>query len=289
MARLKDLRSATIAERRYIDKCFIYVESSEDVQFLQHRWFNDQAETIEFLSAGDDEGGGCVRVVSRVQQDREAGIRAFGLVDRDALAGALKWTEFFDPDDARFDAAIPFGPHVKVLRCWEIENYLLHPEIVEEFLADELGRAQRAFGQVIEELFEILCRLIPLIAADLVLSSNGKKTSPEGFGLGGTLAQIDELVRSRIENDLSLGNIAQMDQVLEKLVAFSANTAPRSLDHWLNQLRVIDGKRLIRWIKHEHKLRDRDIRWHLARLTRDRGKIASELWQMLDDFRAQAS
>jgi hypothetical protein len=75
-----------------------------------------------------------------------------------------------------------------------------------------------------------------------------------------------------------------VNNLIEKVVAFSGSVSHRSLDHWFRQIRIVDGKRLIRWLRHEHNLGDRDVRWHLARLTRDRRRIADELEQMIEDL-----
>lgn len=182
MARLKDLDTGSAAERRYVAKKFINLESEEDVQIFSERWFNDRAERVEFLPAGDGDGdggpGGCTRVVGRVTEDRQASIEAYGIVDRDSLAREGWWMEFLETDDAQFDASKPFGEYVIVLRCWEIENYLLHPVVIEEFLSDEQGRSGRELSVVLAELFDMLCCLIPITAADLILHCEGKRKCP---------------------------------------------------------------------------------------------------------------
>jgi len=211
-------------------------------------------------------------------------IDAWGIVDRDALTQQGRWTEFFETDDGVFATIEPLHPHVKVLRCWEIENYLLHPEIIEEFLVDEHGRSRRPLNQVLEGVFDIVCRLIPIVAANLILNRDGRTKLPDGFGLGQLFEDIYQGVRSRIECDLSPEAADELDNFVEKIVAFSGSVSHRSLDHWLRQIRIVDGKRLIRWLRHEHNLGDRDVRWHLARLTRDRRRIADELEQMIVDL-----
>lgn len=286
MARLKDLDTGSTAERRYIAKKFVYVESEEDVLILAGRWFNDKGERVELLSAGGggDQPGGCTRVVGRVAEDRADAIEAFGIVDRDALAREGKWAEFFETDDERFAAAAPFGAHVVVLRSWEIESCLLHPEVVEEFLADETGRSPRPLDQVLEDLFDILCRVIPIMAADLILNREGKPKHSEAFGLGQGLDAIYESARSKIEREVSEATAQELDVFIERISAFAQGMDDRSLGHWLAQIRLLDGKRLIRWLRHENRLGDRDIRWHLARLTRDRGKIAEMLDKAILDL-----
>lgn len=181
--------------------------------------------------------------------------------------------EFLETDDAQFDAIKPFGDHVIVLRCWEIENYLLHPEVIEEFLSDEQGRSGRTLSVVLDELFGILCCLIPITAADVILNCEGKRKCPSGFGLGDSYWAIYTNLCQRIEREIGRGVSEELDDVIARIVGFSAGKDQRSLEHWLAQVRIIDGKLLILWLSNRYKLGARDIRWHLARLSRDRGKI----------------
>ena len=275
MARLKDLDTGSMAERRYVAKKFIYLESEEDVQNFSERWLSDRAERVEFLPAGDGDGGpgGCTRVVGRVTEDRQASIEAYGIVDRDSLSREGWWMEFLETDDAQFDASKPFGEYVIVLRCWEIENYLLHPEVIEEFLSDEQGRSGRDLSVVLAELFDMLCCLILISAADLILHCEGKRKCPSGFGLGQRYWDIHTTVCQRIEREIKRGAAEELDDVIGQIVSFAAGKGHRSLEHWLAQARIVDGKRLITWLCDRYKLGSRDIRWHLARLSRDRGKI----------------
>ena len=286
MARLKDLDTGSAAERRYVAKKFIYLESEEDVQILGERWFIDRGERIELLSAGggNEDSGGCTRVIGRVEKDRATDIDAYGIVDRDALARAGKWDDFFETNPDRFAAARPFGAHVAVLQSWELENCLLHPEVIEEFLSDERGRTQRPLDRALEDLFDILCRVIPIVAGDLILNREGKSRYNDAFGLGQSVDVIYDSVRSRIEREVSEPAVRELDEFIERIVAFSDGMDHRSLGHWLAQVRMLDGKRMIRWLRHEYKLGDRDIRWHLARLTRDRGKISEMLDQKVLDL-----
>lgn len=274
MPSLKRIPSAGAAERRYVAKRFVYVESEDDVRILGERWFIDKGDRVEFLSAGDGGPGGCTRVPLRVQEDRNADIDAVGIVDRDALARESKWLGFFETDDAKLEALEPFGEGVMVLRCWEIENYLLHPRVVETFLSDELGKSERPLEKTLEGLFDIACRLIPILAADLILNQHGKAQNQIQIGLGQTFEDIYKFVRRRIEDEIAVQAAQDLDRFIEKLVVFSEDAEHRSLDHWLKLLRIVDGKRFIRWLCHQHQLGERDIRWHLARLTRDQGLVS---------------
>ena len=277
MARLKDVTSGPIAERRYLAKKFVYLESQEDVQILADRWFNNRREHLEFLPAGNDLGGGCNQVVARVKQDRDSEIEAYGVVDRDALAANGLWEQFLDPDDGRFSSHTPFGKYVIVLHYWEIENYLLHPEVIHEVLEDELGRSGTPLQVVLEDLFDLVCRVIVVVAGGLILNSYGRKGFDLGFGMGQPFDTLYAGVRGQIDKLVSPDAAETLDECIEKLVAFSEASNHRSLEHWLGLIRILDGKRVLRWLSHHYGIGGRDLRWHLARRTRDRGKIEDVL------------
>jgi hypothetical protein len=195
------------------------------------------------------------------------------------LAARSDWDAFFDTDDANFSARSPFGKWIFVLRCWEIENYLLHPRVIEAFLADEQRRSVRDEAQVTEELFGILCDLIPVVAGSLVLTSYGLRRIDLGFGMGGPFFHIYDQIRQRLSTTASPEVAELLDTCIEQICSFGARYDDRSTAHWLDLIRGIDGKRVLRWLSHQY-FRDRDVRFHLASLTRDRGLVDV----MLDAF-----
>ncbi|MBK1722881.1 hypothetical protein [Thiocystis violacea] len=281
MASLKNLESGDLAERRYVAKRYVYLESEEDVQILAERWFNDRGAKVEFLAAGDDLGGGCNRVIAQVDKDVENGIDAVGILDRDSLAARSHWDAFFDTADASCSNRSPFGDRIYVLRCWEIENYLLHPLVVESFLADEQGRGKREEEDVNRELFDILCDLLPLVAGSLLLTSYGLRKLDMGHGLNQTFLVNHAQVAQQIETRLSPEAAESLDICIERIVSFGGAHHDRSTTHWLDLIRGIDGKRFLVWLIHHYQLgKARDIRFHLARLTRDCGVLNA----VLDDF-----
>lgn len=281
MASLKNLESGDVAERRYVAKRYVYLESAEDVQILAERWFNDRGAKVEFLAAGDALGGGCNCVIAQVDKDVENGIDAVGILDRDSLAARSQWDAFFDTADASCSNRSLFGERIYVLRCWEIENYLLHPVVIESFLADEIGRSERPEADVNQELFDILCDLVPVVAGSLVLTSYGQRTLDKGFGLKQTLLGNHAQVTQQIESRLSPEAAESLENCIERIVAFGNAHHDRSTAHWLDLIRVIDGKRLLVWLLHRYQLGNkREVRFHLARLTRDCGMLDA----VLDDF-----
>lgn len=277
MASLKDVKSGPVAERLYVGKRFIYLESPEDVQVFADRWFIDSGESVEFLAAGDDSGGGCNQVLSKVREDRENKIMAFGIVDRDALASNRLWDSFFQIDDDIFRQSKPFGDHILVLRCWEVENYFLHPEVIEEFVADEQGRKPRVNQAVVKDLFSLICPLTVVVAANLLLNSYGQKRLPPQFGCDQPLNTVLDATEKRLHRELSPEAAELLEECVEKLLKFLGSGKRYSVGDWLDLLRILDGKKIIHWLENHHQIGHRDIRWHLARKTKDRGKVTEML------------
>ncbi|NEX22625.1 DUF4435 domain-containing protein, partial [Thiorhodococcus mannitoliphagus] len=253
MASLKNLESGDLAERRYVAKRYVYLESEEDVQILA-RWFNDRGAKVEFLAAGDDLGGGCNCVIAQVDKDVENRIDAVGILDRDSLAARSHWDAFFDTADASCANRSPFGERIYVLRCWEIENYLLHPVVIESFLANEKGRSERPEADVNRELFAILCDLLPLVAGSLLLTSYGLRKLDMGRGLNQTFLVNHAQVAQQIETRLSPEAAESLDICIERIVSFGGAHHDRSTTHWLDLIRGIDGKRFVVWLIHHYQL-----------------------------------
>lgn len=281
MAALKELASGDLAERRYVAKRFIYLESEEDVQILAERWFNDRGAKVEFRAAGNELGGGCNRVIAQVEEDIENGIDALGILDRDSLAARSYWEAFFDTADACCSNRSPFGERIYVLRRWEIENYLLHPWVIESFLADEQGRSPKSETEVNEELFSLVCGLVPIVAGSLLLMSHGRRGFDKTFGLNQALLGNYDAILRQVEHQLSPEAADSMEDWIEKIVSFGGAYHDRSTERWLGLIRGIDGKRLLLCLANHYRLGNkRELRFHLARLTRTLGLLDA----VLDDF-----
>lgn len=278
MARLKEFGSSIDVEYRYIHKRVVFVESEDDVQILAERWFNDRGEWVEFQSCDEGFGGGCSRVIHRVREARSKRIDAFGVVDRDALAADHQWDLFFQTDPKRFAEEAPFGKWVIVLGCWEIENYLLHPEVIEAHLADTRGRARRDTTEILEELFEMACRLLVVVAGNLLLNSYGYRSLNQGFATDKkTPGEVYDLVEFQIRKDLPDNLSDAFEDCIAKLAGFSGDNPDRSLDHWWRLLRILDGKLMIRWICHRYRLGDAEVRFHWASRLKERNLLEDVL------------
>lgn len=269
MGSFNDVESAEQVERLYIGKRVIYLESEEDVQVFRERWFFDVGAAVDFSPAVTGGSGGSGNVRNQVTADREARINAWGIVDRDALARPDTWHIFFECDDAVFLANQQFGPYIFPLRYWEMENYLLHPDVLEAHVADVQGRAPRPTEIILEELFRLLCGKLPILATKLSLHFHGKDPLPEKFGQNENNSSklIDSLEERLVNSGISPD---ELENFVEKIDSFGHSQPPHTTEHWLALLRILDGKQVISWIKERYGLID-ECRFQWARRLREHG------------------
>ena len=231
-------------DNAYTNKAVIYLESEEDLQIIKERWFFDEGKDIEFKSVDSGQGGGCTQVINRVKNERDKGITAFGIVDRDALMREGKWELWWEIDVQQFKQAKPFGDYILVLRRWEIENYLLSPEELEIVLSDKELRSPKNLNVVIEELLKKAEDLKVLSAAMIISHENGHPFST-GFGL----KQTGEKLKNKVENHLSNyinSNVSQeLTNYIQKIEAFAENNTEPTKQRWERINRLLDGKRTL--------------------------------------------
>nr|VFJ70094.1 MAG: Protein of unknown function (DUF4435) [Candidatus Kentron sp. FW] len=274
---------------QYFDRRRLYVESEDDATVFQQYWFNDLGDTLKFIVAG-----GCTQVLNRVGHDRERQIDAYGIVDRDSLiSGRNEWKLFFEEDDEIFRARQPFGPHVHVLFRWEMENYLLHPDVIERYLRNCDGRFQRPRSEVLQDLLSKLPPLIPVLAGKLLLHQYGL-TDPKltKLGRGQTIMQSTRGVRSIIGKrlkelpDTGRDPSVHLRGLIRKLRGFGESHPKDSLEKWLAWIRILDGKHLLNWIFHHFgiDIDHDDIRFHLVYITGAEGRIDSELTELVHEI-----
>lgn len=281
MASFNDVNSEELVDRSYAGKKVVYLESEEDVQVFRERWFIDRGQFVDFFAVSEPGRGGCNDVITRVATDRAANIDAWGVVDRDALASKGEWDAFFDTDDEHFASRNALGEYVLVLKRWEMENYLLHPEVIEQHVADIKSRSPRPVEQVVEELFDILCCKLPLVAANMLLNSYGRTALPHNFGHSGSCSALLDNVARRLEKE-GLGDV--FEECLERITSFGGGHAPRTLDHWFALTRMVDGKMALKWIRTHYHLQD-ECRFIWARSIRERGMLPDvidpSLWNLV--------
>ncbi|MDP1611086.1 MAG: hypothetical protein Q8M11_08490 [Sulfuritalea sp.] len=282
MASFKGSLSTDGVEHRYFKRVFVILESDEDVQIVKDRWFFDVGDAIEFNHANSNgEGGGANQVCNRVDELLSQSETSFGIVDRDAIRMThpdLWW----ETDDGKFRSARPMGNNVRVLSRWEIENYLLDPEIIEESLADIEARPPRRGHTCTQTLYGYLDAAVALSAADVVANCHGLRFDHS----------LDECPEAHLTDQIAkeLGeHVGELPAAAARIRAFGSGEQSPSLEHWERISRMIDGKRLLRRIKlMQKRLGGNDRRLDLASKLRTRNRIPQEFSEHVEEFKAAA-
>lgn len=269
--------------KRYSGQIIVYLESSDDNNIFSNLWFEDRL--VEFLFRPANKGaatyGGCQAVRESVNHDRTNGIKAFGIVDRDIVMAEDHWHLVWETDNSLFAKAIPFGPYIKILNRWELENYLIDSEAVEEYLANHTGRRPRRTQDVIKELLEH-CDVLTLHTAGNAACHNARINGfADGFTDSKDKNRVDQDIQYRFQQHINcwqdyLSNIA-------KVQAFDTPSA--SNEERLDKLlRIICGKALLSRIKRQHNI-SHEIRFHLAAAIKRSKKVPPEISTHLETFK----
>ena len=230
-------------------------------------------------------------MIGKVEADRQRNIAAFGIVDRDALMKNKQWDTFWETDDNKYKNAKPFGDHVTQLCRWELENYLLDPEELENMLADvgkDAPRKKRPIEFMLKELAGHCNTLIPVMAINVLLHHHQKESLAMGFGSD---CFVRKDMETRIEIKINKDFPETLDETkmrhteyIRQIEAFAENHTADSEEYWNRLNRVIDGKRIFHRLSHQNRLRT-DYRFHLARRIREKKKIDKELTDLVNSFK----
>lgn len=282
MPSLKSHPDINTIDSAYLDKAIVYLESGEDIQIIKERWFFDEGRYVEFKSADDGEGGGCATVIERVNFERAKGIKTFGIVDRDALLRCHEWDTWWEADDLVFDKKQPFGEHIKVLKRWEIENYLLNPHELEIVLADMGLRSMRTDQAVIESLLAEAEKVKLLSAAEIYCHKNGLRF-PRGFGEHETIDTLNDTIDKYLKKFENY-EPGHLNEYVKNIESFAEGITTISYERWERINRLLDGKRMLRCfglIGHPPS----DRRGDIARHIRLNGTIDPEILSYMEIFK----
>ncbi|MCI5151172.1 MAG: hypothetical protein D3916_17620 [Candidatus Electrothrix sp. MAN1_4] len=273
MTAFKDKSATEFAEKSYLSRVVVYLESEEDRLIIGDRWFYD--ENLEFRSAGEaGQGGGCNQVIKKVNDDKEKGIKSVGLVDRDVLLKDCHWECWWEHDESKFEACQPYGKDIKILSRWEIENYLLlEPEIIASVKADRFGQTQQRPAPLPLSSKEISLFTM-LTAADACCHTDGAKKVSDGMaGFTGTSQELrTSLEKQEIDS-------AELDEKMDKAACFADDEEDGSVEHWKQLSRILNGKAILKRLHLLGKKQEdsSDCRLALARKIADDGKIDPEI------------
>ena len=269
--------------KRYSGQIVIYLESSDDNSIYSNYWFRDRLEEFQFRPAnkGVATYGGCQAVRESVNYDRTNGIKAFGIVDRDIMMAEDYWYLVWETDNSRFAQAMPFGPYIKVLNRWELENYLIDSQAIEEYLANHIGRKARNTQDVIKELLEHCDVLILHTAGNAACHSARINGFTDGFTDSKDKIRLDQDIQQRFQQR----NACQQDYLDNIAKAQAFDTHNVSDEERLEKLlQIVYGKALLSRIKRQHNI-SHEIRFHLAAAIKRNENVPSEISTHLESFK----
>ena len=281
MTAFKDKSATEFAEKSYLSRVVVYLESEEDRLIIGDRWFYD--ENLEFRSAGEEgHGGGCNQVIRKVNDDKEKGIESVGLVDRDVLLKDCHWACWWEYDESKFEECQPYGKDIKILSRWEIENYLLlEPEVIASVKADRFGQAQQRPAPVPLSSDEVELFTM-LTAADVC--RHMKKMKKVSDSMAGFTGNTRDLRTSLGKKGVDL---AELDEKINKAACFAGDDNDDPVKQWRQVNRILNGKAILNRLQLLGKKQGdaTDYRLALARKIADDDKIDPEIRDYIAAFR----
>jgi hypothetical protein len=243
MADFADLAAESIGDR-YRGGIKVYLESEDDVAIIGSKWFFALKDRISFESAGagtPDNSGGCQLVRQRVSEARAQGLDAYGIVDRDILLADPSFQpHFWQTDDGKFAQAKPLGPHIYVLRRWEMENLLLHPRAIAELISNRnLAERKPLQSSISDALIAKEGDLICVTLLSTLTVSKNQVAPKVGFGSHQAGQALEHTVKTHLNcapNDF--------DEHRRQIEAFAGDET-ESLRRWDRLSRLLDGKRVM--------------------------------------------
>ncbi len=252
---------------RWKGKPVIYVEGESDQKIFENFWFNDWLDKVRFDTVSAAKG--CTAVVNIVIANREIGIAAFGIVDRDKLMADNNWDLLRQTDDLVFEDGHPYKD-IKITNRWELESYLIEPGAIESYLAPtEGGRAGRSISIVLSELIDHANALVPLAAFNQALHQHGKPARGDGYTQAYTRQEVEEKINME-QASAPFDLWADYQANIPFIEAFAGNGSITPGDKLKGLLRIINGKSMLERIKKTAGIQH-DITYHLAKEIKQTG------------------
>lgn len=277
---------AESAENIYLNRLIVFVEGMSDVEIFI-RLFPDREDEIRFRTPSQETNGdGCIAVINRVAQertDRSNPGRCIGIVDRDIYFSMKEWDILFEIDDEKYRSECNLGEGIKPLIYWEIENYLLIPEVISAVLSD----LNKNVDHIESDIEYAIGRLIRINAANCVIHENNITSIPHGFLLNkcddeSFASLIEKQVRDRLIDQHEINKIEDFVCRHEK---FNERSIPEQ--YLERSMRIVPGKALISFIAWQYRVRESMDRL-LAKQIRLSDKIHPHLIEDIEGSLASA-
>jgi len=226
----------------------VYLESSDDEYLIGTKWFSNLKDRIHFVSISGSEqkgDGGCRRVINRVKEALGHGLTAYGIVDRDVLLADPDFHDslWWEVDDTAFAAANPYGETIFVLHRWEIENYLLLPEAMEQLHKDKFRNVPPSLSppEIAERLIAneedfIAVSLFSTLHHALCIPGKKQAALPHSLGISG------EALKQNVKTETQCDDTQFADH--EAGIRKFAEAETDAMARWNRLSRLLDGKRI---------------------------------------------
>ncbi|WP_349312735.1 hypothetical protein [Brevundimonas subvibrioides] len=260
----------------------VILEGQSDV-ILFKVWFQELQEDLEFVAAEDVvNGGGCTAVGPAVDESVIQSIPAVGVVDRDYLQREKRWDILFATDPAML-AGSAGHPDVRVASLWEIEAYLLRPELLGSWVGVQHS-PQPAPARAVQRATEMVLQECEGLLDAVAFFASGHECGvpyDERYFLADRANTIGERCRALLGADTKARQ--EHAAAIEEHLGNVRDGRPEDpAERIVYLLQFIDTKRLL------HRLRKRlslgaEAHHALKVLMADRGLRPEELHQVLTD------
>jgi hypothetical protein len=264
----------------------VVLEGETDVTLFSRFWFPSFQETFQFVEAGKlAPGAGCTGVADAVAYSQSEGVPAIGIMDRDTLFRSKNWPILFSTDPMIMNANWT-ETSIYVTSMWEVEAYLLEPDLLAEWVAvahrtppGSIADCDRALNRSIEAC-KVLLAAAPYFAAQHEIGV----ASPNGLFSDQPLERVVEVCDERIAT--ATPEAKAVASAVKALVdAILANEPAEQAEQLRFLLRYVDTKRLLSRLLHTLQVREK-AHWVLAGFMLKSGRKPSELEQLLKTVEA---
>ncbi len=244
----------------------IVLEGSDDVRLFRSYWFTNLIDSFEFVEAADIvDGGGCTAVQEAVRKSKENNIPAFGITDRDTFFQSRQWASLFAIDDVAFSAA-GSGTDLYTTLRWEVEAYLLEPDILPAWLrSHSKPPAPPAVSAKAVEKALVECEQLLRAHRYFATAHHCGVSVSDAFCCNTPASKLVEKCNQalgKLTYDHSI--VAEIDAYVDAIIEAAPQDPARRLV-WL--LRYVDTKRLLRRLTETFR-GDPEVRWFLAEMMR---------------------
>ena len=267
----------------------VVLEGKSDVSLFKEFWFTKQTESFDFVSANDlGCGDGCTAVERAVTLSRERDrIPAYGIVDRDWLFREQKWDALFAVDENEFRQRAGPNDAVYTTTLWEIEAYLLEPDLISELARGHTKQGFCAGGEHLDALRVAVEELEHMLMAQRLFAVAHE--NDKGYGDKYFLNREGDDLHHACDRELQkFASGQERAAAFDTMIARVLDAAPLAPPERMRYLlRYVNTKRFIHRLVRRLKLYP-EVRGFLASMMYQAGRQPAELTRRLDAIRPPA-